>query len=76
MHLFSILTLLIFVAGYITARWDLFLRFYELTIFAWDHSVIVSIKPHCLTSVMFLTTNLRRVVLPKASQYCRSSFSS
>lgn len=41
MHPFSILTLAIFVAGYITARWDLVTRLYELAIFAWDKGVIV-----------------------------------
>jgi phosphatidylinositol glycan class Q protein len=41
MHPFSVLTLGIFVAGYITARWDLVTRLYELAIFAWDHGVIV-----------------------------------
>ena len=43
MHPFSVLTLGIFVAGYITARWDLVTRLYELAIFAWDHGVVVSI---------------------------------
>ncbi len=42
MHPFSTLTLGIFVAGYITARWDLVTRLYELAIFAWDHGVVVS----------------------------------
>jgi phosphatidylinositol N-acetylglucosaminyltransferase subunit Q len=42
MHPFSILTLGIFIAGYITARWDLVNQLYELAIFAWDHGVIVS----------------------------------
>ena len=42
MHPFSILTLGIFVAGYITARWDLVTRLYELAIFALDHGVVVS----------------------------------
>ena len=42
MHPFSILTLGIFVAGYITARWDLVTRLYELAIFAWDYGVVVS----------------------------------
>ncbi len=41
MHPFSVLTLGIFVAGYITARWDLVTRLYELVIFAWDHGVVV-----------------------------------
>ena len=44
MHPFSILTLGIFVAGYITARWDLVTRLYELAIFASDHGVVVSLK--------------------------------
>lgn len=45
MHPFSVLTLGIFIAGYITARWDLVTRLYELAIFAWDHSVVVSWRP-------------------------------
>ena len=40
MHPFSILTLLIFVAGYITARWDLVTRLYELALFTWYHDVL------------------------------------
>jgi phosphatidylinositol glycan class Q protein len=40
MHPFSVLALSIFVAGYITARWDLVTRLYELAIFAWDHGVV------------------------------------
>jgi hypothetical protein len=49
MHPFSILTLGIFVAGYITARWDLVTRLYELAIFAWNHGVVVRVNPHvCL----------------------------
>ena len=43
MHPFSVLALSIFVAGYITARWDLVTRLYELAIFAWDHGVVVSL---------------------------------
>jgi hypothetical protein len=42
MHPLSVLSLGIFVAGYITARWDLVTRLYELAIFAWDHGVVVS----------------------------------
>ena len=41
MHPVSILTFGIFLAGYITARWDLVTRLYELAIFAWDHGVVV-----------------------------------
>jgi hypothetical protein len=42
MHPFSVLTLGIFVAGYITARWDLVTRGIDLCIFAWEHGVVVS----------------------------------
>lgn len=48
MHPFSVVTLAIFVAGYITARWDLVTRLYELAIFAADHGVVVSI--YCMGS--------------------------
>lgn len=48
MHPFSILTLGIFVAGYITARWDLVTRLYELAIFAWEYGVVVSLGSFCL----------------------------
>lgn len=41
MHPFSVLTVGIFVAGYITARWDLVTRLYELAIFAWENGVVV-----------------------------------
>lgn len=44
MHPFSVLALGIFVAGYITARWDLVTRIHELGIFAWDHGIVVSFK--------------------------------
>lgn len=43
MHPFSVFAFSIFVAGYITARWDLVTRLYELAIFAWDHGVVVSL---------------------------------
>ena len=48
----SVLTLGIFVAGYITARWDLVTRLYELAIFAWDRGVVV--RPQTL-NVFVLT---------------------
>ena len=41
MHAFSIRAWAIFVAGYITARWDLATRIYELWAFAWEHGVVV-----------------------------------
>ena len=42
MHPFSILAFGIFVSGYITARWDLVTRLYELAIFAWENGIVVS----------------------------------
>ncbi len=54
MHPLSILTLGIFVAGYITARWDLVTRLYELAIFAWDYGVVVSIYFPILCAFFFL----------------------
>jgi len=54
MNSFSVLTLAIFVAGYITARWDLVTRFYELALFAWDHGVIVRAQSSiCLSLAAF-----------------------
>ncbi|KAL7805846.1 hypothetical protein V8C44DRAFT_340189 [Trichoderma aethiopicum] len=47
MHPFSTLTLGIFVAGYITARWDLVTRLYELAIFAVEYGVVVSRRQLC-----------------------------
>ena len=41
MHQIPLLTLSIFVAGYITARWDVATRLYELAVFAWDKGVVV-----------------------------------
>lgn len=52
MHPFSILTLAIFIAGYITARWDLVTRLYELAIFAADHGVVVS---ECMKDKVWMT---------------------
>ncbi|KAK4611870.1 hypothetical protein CLAFUW4_12860 [Fulvia fulva] len=40
MHPFSFPIVGIFVAGYITARWDLITQLYELAVFAWDHGVV------------------------------------
>ena len=54
MHPFSVLTLSIFVAGYITARWDLVTRLYELAIFAWDHGVVTrAAKGFAILSLFF-----------------------
>ncbi|KAL2163493.1 hypothetical protein VTH06DRAFT_5551 [Thermothelomyces fergusii] len=55
MHPFSILTLGIFVAGYITARWDLVTRLYELAIFAWNYGVVTrAAKGFVVLSLVFL----------------------
>ncbi|KAF1988150.1 hypothetical protein K402DRAFT_329006 [Aulographum hederae CBS 113979] len=54
MHPFSIVTAGIFVAGYITARWDLNTRLYELAIFAWDHGVVTrTAKGFAVLSLFF-----------------------
>ncbi|TVY33108.1 N-acetylglucosaminyl-phosphatidylinositol biosynthetic protein, partial [Lachnellula subtilissima] len=54
MHPFSVLTLAIFVAGYITARWDLVTRLYELANFAWDHGVVTrTAKGFAILSLFF-----------------------
>ncbi|KAG5297374.1 phosphatidylinositol N-acetylglucosaminyltransferase subunit [Histoplasma ohiense] len=54
MHPFSVLALGIFVAGYITARWDLVTRLYELAIFAWDHGVVTrTAKGFAVLSVFY-----------------------
>ena len=49
MHPFSILTLGIFIAGYITARWDLVTRLYELAIFAVEYGVVVCLALYGVT---------------------------
>ncbi|KAK0725422.1 Gpi1-domain-containing protein [Lasiosphaeris hirsuta] len=55
MHPFSILTLGIFVAGYITARWDLVTRLCELAIFAWDYGVVTrAAKAFLALTLVFL----------------------
>jgi phosphatidylinositol glycan class Q protein len=62
MHAFSLVTLGIFVAGYSTARWDLVTRLYELSIFAWDHGVLIrAAKGFALLSFFFVL-----LVLPVA----------
>ena len=53
MHPVSVLTFGIFLAGYITARWDLVTRLYELAIFAWDHGVVVCIFAALQVTAMF-----------------------
>lgn len=55
MHPFSVLTIGIFAAGYITARWDLVTQLYELAIFAWDHGVWTrAAKGFAVLSVFFI----------------------
>ncbi|KAI7534462.1 putative N-acetylglucosaminyltransferase subunit, partial [Hortaea werneckii] len=55
MHPVSALTFGIFLAGYITARWDLVTRLYELAIFAWDHGVITrAAKGFTILSIFFI----------------------
>lgn len=55
MHPVSIVTFGIFFAGYITARWDLVTRLYELAIFAWEHGVITrAARGFAILSVFFV----------------------
>jgi hypothetical protein len=59
MHPFSVLTLGIFIAGYITARWDLVTHLYKLAIFAWDHGVVARAgKGFLLLSVIFFIVTI------------------
>ncbi|GAB0132098.1 hypothetical protein EsDP_00000543 [Epichloe bromicola] len=60
MHPFSILTLGIFVAGYITARWDLVTRLYELAIFAAEYGVVIRV----VKGVIALTALFFTIFLP------------
>ena len=53
MHTFSVLAFGIFVAGYITARWDLATRLYDLSIFAWENGIVVG-----ATSLPFSTERI------------------
>ncbi|KAK5130802.1 hypothetical protein LTR08_001636 [Meristemomyces frigidus] len=55
MHPVSVLTLGIFLAGYITARWDLVARLCELATFAWDHGVVTrAAKGFVVLSTLFV----------------------
>jgi phosphatidylinositol glycan class Q protein len=63
MHPFSILTFGIFVAGYITARWDLVTRLYELAIFAWNYGVVT----RAASGFFVLTAAFLIVFVPFAS---------
>jgi len=67
MHPFSLLTGGIFVAGYITARWDLVTRLYELALFAWDHGVVVgeSVNHYC-------TAKANHAARPEQQKHLRS----
>lgn len=70
MHPFSVLTLGIFIAGYITARWDLVTRLYELAIFAADHGVVVSFLD--LKRVLDMLINrFNRLPDPSGKRLCR-----
>lgn len=75
MHPFSSLTIGIFVAGYITARWDLVTRLYELAIFAWDHGVVTrAAKAFSVLSLIYiaLILPLERLAAHEAILHPRS----
>ncbi|KAJ3520295.1 hypothetical protein NM208_g13767 [Fusarium decemcellulare] len=70
MHPFSILTLGIFVAGYITARWDLVTRLYELAIFAWENGVVTrATKAFAALTILFLAVSAPTVLLARKESY-------
>ncbi|PMD37600.1 hypothetical protein L207DRAFT_514822 [Hyaloscypha variabilis F] len=51
---FSILTLAIFVAGYLTARCDLATQIYKLAVWAWEHGVVTrTAKGFAILSILF-----------------------
>lgn len=55
MHAISVLTLGIFLAGYITARWDLVSQLIELAIFAWERGVFTrAAKGFAVLTIFFL----------------------
>ncbi|KAL8768452.1 MAG: hypothetical protein Q9209_005358 [Squamulea sp. 1 TL-2023] len=73
MHPFSILTLAIFIAGYITARWDIVTRLYELAIFAVDHGVLTrTLKGFAILSLAFFLfiLPLERFAARESSAVC------
>lgn len=75
MHPFSSLTIFIFVAGYITARWDLVTRLYELAIFAWDHGVFArAAKAFAAISLVYVAVAipLERLAAHEAAVHPRS----
>lgn len=48
------ITIVIFVAGYITARWDLITQLIQLGIFAYDHGVVArAAKGFAVLSIVF-----------------------
>lgn len=76
MHPFSIVTVVIFVAGYITARWDLVTRLYELAIFAVDRGVLTrTIKGFAILSIFFflLVLPIERLAARETSVHPRST---
>ncbi|KAB2576195.1 hypothetical protein DBV05_g5180 [Lasiodiplodia theobromae] len=75
MHPFSVLTAGIFVAGYITARWDLVTRLYELAIFAWDHGVVTrAAKGFVVLSIAFflIIVPIERIAAHEAAEHPRT----
>lgn len=55
MHPISVLTFGIFLAGYITARWDLVSQLIQLAVFAWERGVFTrAAKGFAVLSLFFL----------------------
>lgn len=75
MHPLSVVSFAIFVAGYITARWDLVTRLYELAIFAWDHGVVQrAAKGFALLTLLycFIFIPVERLATREATLHPRS----
>lgn len=71
----SILTLGIFLAGYISARWDLVTRTTELCIFAWEHGVVARATKGFLILTLFFflfMIPIERIAAREASAHQRT----
>ncbi|SMQ55292.1 unnamed protein product [Zymoseptoria tritici ST99CH_1A5] len=75
MHPVSILTLLVFCSGYVTARWDLVAQLIELALFAWDHSVVTrALKGFAVLTIFFvlILIPLERIAAREAELHPRT----
>lgn len=64
---------LVFIAGYITARYSLFSRTIDLSVFAWEHGVVGrTIKGFLILSLFFFLfcVSIERVAVRSATGVC------